>query len=173
MQVGGYKKLEVYRKAHALAVRTHAMTLQLPKFEMYEEGSQIRRSSKRVSASIVEGYGVRRYKALYLSYLYRALGSADETQEHLELLHETGSLSDAVVFRELQGASRGVSQMLARFIDGVERQHTRPHGPEDLDPEVPTPDDPDAEAAVELRRLNRKSGIGNRESNRKEPRNGN
>ena len=39
------------------------MTLDnLPKFEMYEEGSQIRRSSKAVASNIVEGFG-RRLKA--------------------------------------------------------------------------------------------------------------
>jgi len=42
------------------------MTLnELPKFEMYEEGSQIRRSSKSVRTNIVEGYGRRNYKLDY------------------------------------------------------------------------------------------------------------
>ncbi len=36
----GYKKLKIYRLAHDLAVRVHKMTLDLPKFEMFEEGSQ-------------------------------------------------------------------------------------------------------------------------------------
>jgi len=42
----------------------------LPKFEMYEEGSQIRRSAKSVAANIVEGYGRRRYKQEFIRFLY-------------------------------------------------------------------------------------------------------
>ncbi len=51
MTHGGYHNLEVYTLSHALAVRIHKASLSLPKFELYEEGAQIRRSSKRVSAS--------------------------------------------------------------------------------------------------------------------------
>ena len=65
----GYTKLEIYHLSHALGVRVHEMTLQLPKFEMYEEGSQIRRSAKSVSTNIVEGFALRKYKNEYIHYL--------------------------------------------------------------------------------------------------------
>ncbi len=68
---------------------------ELPRFELYEEGSQIRRSSKSVVANIVEGYGRRRYKSEYIRFLIFALASCDETREHLEILRETGSLGNA------------------------------------------------------------------------------
>ena len=55
MKAQSYKDLDVFRLAKDLAVRTHKITLNgLPKFEMYEEGSQIRRSSKSIVANIVE-----------------------------------------------------------------------------------------------------------------------
>lgn len=58
-----YKKLEIWQIANDLVIKIHRMTLnELPKFEMYEEGSQIRRSSKSVKSLIVEGYGRRAYK---------------------------------------------------------------------------------------------------------------
>ena len=58
-----YRDLEIWRLARQVAIAVHRMTLQnLPKFEMYEEASQIRRSAKSISANIVEGYGRRRYK---------------------------------------------------------------------------------------------------------------
>jgi len=59
------------------------MSLSLPKFEMYEEGSQIRRSSKSVSNNIVEGFGRRKYKQEFIRFLTFSLGSCDETIEHL------------------------------------------------------------------------------------------
>jgi len=86
-----HESLEVYRLAHALALRAHALSLKLPKFETYEEGSQLRRSTKSVSSQIVEGHALRQYKAEYLHYLSRAYGSAEETIEHLRYLLETGS----------------------------------------------------------------------------------
>lgn len=57
-----YKELEIFQMAHHLLVRVHKMTLEkLPKFEMYEEGSQIRQSSKSIKINIVEGFGRKRY----------------------------------------------------------------------------------------------------------------
>jgi len=89
-----HQKLEVYRLAHALGIRVHTLSLKLPKFELYEEGSQVRRSAKSVSAQIVEGHALRQYKAEYVHYLARAYGSAEETIEHLTYLCETGSAVD-------------------------------------------------------------------------------
>lgn len=57
-----YRGLEIYNLAFKLAIEIHNMTMTLPKFELYEEGSQIRRSSKSVTSNIVEGYGKRQYK---------------------------------------------------------------------------------------------------------------
>jgi four helix bundle protein len=48
-----YKKLEIWQLARELVIDIHKMSLQLPKFEMYGEGSQIRRSSKSVKSNIV------------------------------------------------------------------------------------------------------------------------
>lgn len=70
------------------------MTMNLPKFELYEVGSQIRRSSKSIRSTIVEGYGRRRYKADFIRFLVYAHSSTDETRDHLETLYETKSLTD-------------------------------------------------------------------------------
>jgi len=120
---GGYHSLEVCQAAHALGVRIHAMTLKLPKFEIYEEGSQIRRSGKSIASLIVEGYAQRKDKAQFLLYLYKALGSADETQEHLRHLIETGSLQDKAEGEALRTAAGDVSRKLVHFIKGIEREH--------------------------------------------------
>ena len=100
--VTGYEKLEIYRLARELAIRVHKMSLSLPKFEMYEEGGQIRRSAKSVGANIVEGYCLRRHKNEYLQYLHRALGSSQETRYHLGILFDTHSLTDQVVYDDLR-----------------------------------------------------------------------
>ena len=89
----GYRDLDIWKLARQVAIAVHRMTLQnLPKFEMYEEASQIRRSAKSISANIVEGYGRRRYKQEFIRFLVFAHASCDETIDHLEVLFETGSL---------------------------------------------------------------------------------
>ncbi len=152
------RKLEVYRRAHELALRVHRMSLTLPSFERYEEASQIRRSSKSVSVNIVEGHSNRRYKSLYLSYLYRSLGSCDETQEHLLYLRETGSLKDERLGVELSAEYEGLSKQLFRFIEGVERLHVTSRASEP-EPEPPVDVDPDDLAARQLNRRRPQSAI--------------
>ncbi len=119
-------KLEIYHLAHDWGVRVHRMTLGLPSFERFEEGAQSRRSAKRVSACIVEGHTLRKYKGLYLNFLYRALASSDETQEHLKYLFDTGSLTDEKLYRELMDAYRLISKKTFRFISTVEKDYEKP-----------------------------------------------
>lgn len=89
-----YENSALYQLAKQMAVELHKITLnELPKFEMYEQGSQIRRSSKSIVANFVEGYGRRYYPGEYIKFLTYTLASCDETKAHLELLHETNSLN--------------------------------------------------------------------------------
>ena len=44
-----YKDLEIYNLSHGLAVRVRGVTLKLPKYELFEEGGQARRTSKGIS----------------------------------------------------------------------------------------------------------------------------
>lgn len=123
---GGYGNLEVYRQAHELAVRVHRTTMDLPRFEMFEEGGQIRRSAKSVAAQIVEGYCLRKNKGEFLQYINRAYASAHETLEHLELLVETGSLADDAEYRSLQEGYDLLCRQLLRFMEAVVHGHALP-----------------------------------------------
>ena len=118
-----YKQLKVYQDAKKLAVSIHRMTLnEWPRFEMYEEGQQIRRSAKSVAANIVEGYGRRRYKNQFILYLTYAIASLDETKCHLEILLDTGSLAQNR-FSSLYPQSEDLGRRLYRFRESVIRQH--------------------------------------------------
>ncbi|MBN2773150.1 MAG: four helix bundle protein [Prolixibacteraceae bacterium] len=65
-----YKKLEIWQLAKEIAIEVHKMTItELPKFEMFETGQQIRRSAKSTRTNIVEGYGRKRYQAEYYKFL--------------------------------------------------------------------------------------------------------
>jgi four helix bundle protein len=119
-----YKNLEIWQLARELVIDIHAMTLnRLPKFEMFEEGAQIRRSSKSVKSSIVEGYGRRRYKQEFVRFLTYAIGSNDETIDHLETLFETGSLTDGDLYKALNERLDKLGRKLNLFIKSVSKSH--------------------------------------------------
>jgi len=119
-----HERLEVYGIAHALGLRVHALSLKLPKHELYEEGSQARRSSKSVSSQIVEGHALRQHKAEYLHYLARSYGSAEETVEHLHYLVETGSASRVEEeCRSLVREYMVLCRKLFNYMQSVEKEH--------------------------------------------------
>ena len=116
-----YKDLDIYQLAHSLAIDVHLMTkAELPSFEMYEEGSQIRRSAKAISATIVEGFGRKLYQQEFIRYLTYAIASCDETREHLELLFETGSLKQQDKFTKLLKQYEELGRKLYRFREAVQ-----------------------------------------------------
>jgi len=119
-----YRTMEVWQLARRSVIELHAATLnRLPKFEMFEEGGQLRRSSKSIKSNIVEGYGRRRYKQEFVRFLTYALASCDETTDHLENLFETGSLSDKALYGELHGNLDELGRKLNAFLQSVERGH--------------------------------------------------
>ena len=115
-----YKDLEIYQEAKKLAIEIHGITLHLPKFELYEEGSQIRRSSKAVASAIVEGYARRRYKAEFIRYLICAQAECDETLLHLEFLIEGKSMQDELKSGELRARYDSLSKRINKFTQWVE-----------------------------------------------------
>lgn len=120
-----YKDLRIWQISRELVMEIHKMTLSLPKFEMYEEGSQIRRSIKSVKTNIVEGYGRRKYKQEYVRYIVFALSSNDETIDHLETLYETQSLTDTDVYADLHAKLLDLGIKLNNFLKSVEQQHNQ------------------------------------------------
>ncbi len=119
-----YRNLEIWQLARTLVVDVHQMTLKkLPKFEMFEEGSQIRRSVKSIKSTIVEGYGRRRYKQEFIKFLTYSLASCDETVDHLETLFETESLADRKLYDDLHARLETLGKKLNLFTQSVERSH--------------------------------------------------
>ncbi|MFP4025296.1 MAG: four helix bundle protein [Thiohalospira sp.] len=83
-----YRDLEIYKTAYKLALEVHKMSLTLPKYEIYEQGSQVRRSSKSVKDTIVEGYGRRRYKDDFIRFLIYSQSSCDEAISQLNMISD-------------------------------------------------------------------------------------
>jgi four helix bundle protein len=122
-----YKNLEIWQMAKSLSIDIHRMTLTLPKFEQFEEAQQIRRSSKSVRSTIVEGYGRRYYKAEYIKFLIYALSSNDETIDHLETLYECESLTNKATFEDLHKRLQILGRKINNFLKTVASSHERPN----------------------------------------------
>ena len=86
--MSSYKDLEIYKIAFELAIKVHKYSLELPKFELYEQGSQFRRSSKSVKDQIAEGFGRRRYKADFIKFLIYSQASNDECSGQIDIIIE-------------------------------------------------------------------------------------
>ena len=110
-----YRDLEVYKQSFQLFLRTHRFTVDLPKFEKYELGSQLRRSADSVNSNIVEGYGRKRYKREFIRFLTFSLASNDETVNHLKKIsHLYPNLAPEAI--ELHDAYDELGKRLNRFI---------------------------------------------------------
>ena len=115
-----YRDLEIYKESKRLAIEIHKMSLLPPKFEQFEEGGQVRRSSKSVTSMIVEGYGRRRYKADFVKYLVYGQSECDETIVHLDFLFETQSLKDKDCYQKFHDEYDFLSKKINKFIQWVE-----------------------------------------------------
>lgn len=83
-----YKDLEIYQLAYKLAIEVHHLSLSLPKYELFEQGSQVRRSSKSIKDNIAEGFGRRRYKDEFIRFLIFSQSSCDETISQLNMISD-------------------------------------------------------------------------------------
>lgn len=116
MEKKSYKDLEIYKELKRLAIEIHKMSMSLPKFELFEEGGQIRRSSKSVTSLVVEGYSRRRYKADFIKYLVYSHAECDETITHLDFLFETESLKNEDLYKVLKAEYEILSRKINSYI---------------------------------------------------------
>ncbi|MGC1389553.1 MAG: four helix bundle protein [Bacteroidales bacterium] len=116
--MSGFKDLEIYNLSYKLAIKVHRESLKLPSFELYEQGSQIRRSSKGVKDSISEGYGRRKYKADYVKFLTYSIASCDETINHIITINEL--YPELTSFRELEDEYDKLGRKINNYLQYVE-----------------------------------------------------
>jgi four helix bundle protein len=91
-RIRSFEDLEVYQLAFALHLEVSALTLGFPHYEMYELGSQLRRSSNSIAANIAEGWNDR-HRNMYLQGINRAIGELRETRHHLSVAYRKHHLS--------------------------------------------------------------------------------
>lgn len=81
-----YSKLRIYRLAKRLRNELHQELKLIPFGWKIGAVDQAKRSSSSAVSNIAEGQGNRFYTKKYIHYLNIALGSSDETQNHIDEL---------------------------------------------------------------------------------------
>jgi four helix bundle protein len=113
-----FQKLEVWKKAHELALAVYRLTANFPSHERYRLSSQLQRASASIGANLAEGCG-RETDADYKRFVQMASGSACEVEYHLILARDL-SLIDVVAYDELNAEVNEVKRMLCgltRFLE--------------------------------------------------------
>ena len=94
MMIKSYSDLRIYQTSYELGKIIHHKTLQFPKHEQYELGSQLRRSAISIPLNIAEGYGKKESAADFKRFLLVALGSCNEVQVLLDFAKDFGYISN-------------------------------------------------------------------------------
>lgn len=118
--IKSFEDLEVYQKLCELHLEICKLTLSFPRFELYELGSQIRRSSNSISANIAKGWN-NRHINIYLEGINRSLGELQETKHHLYMAFRKDYLNETVYneildkYNECGKMLKGLQQSLLRW----------------------------------------------------------
>ena len=92
-RIRNYDDLDVYQKLCKLHLEISNISISFPNYELYELGSQLRRSSNGIPANLAEGWN-NKHINVYLEGINRALGELRETQHHLYIAHCKKYVSD-------------------------------------------------------------------------------
>jgi len=122
-----FKKLEVWRKAHALALYAHRVALAIRGSQYASLRSQIIRASMSIPANIVEGRE-QRSEAEFSRFLRYALSSTSELEYHLIIARDIQVMASED-FINLVAQVKEVRMMLFGLLKRLDVQNTRPANP--------------------------------------------
>ncbi len=86
--IKSYRDLKVYQASYSLAKDVFQLTKAFPKEELYSLTDQVRRSSRSITANIVEGWSKRKYESVFKRHLVDSMGSCDETKLWLDVARD-------------------------------------------------------------------------------------
>jgi four helix bundle protein len=119
-EIRSFEDLEVYWKLCELHLQLNEISLKFPKFELFELGSQIRRSSNSIPANIAEGWN-NRHINIYLEGINRAQAELQETKHHLYMAYRKKYLPEKIYreyfekYSECGRMLRGLEQSLLKW----------------------------------------------------------
>lgn len=119
-EIRSFEDLDVYRKLCELNLEISELSLGFSKFELYELGSQIRRSSNSIASNLAEGWNNKQIN-IYLEGINRAQSELQETKHHLYMAYRKKYLNEETYqeyfdkYCECGKMLRGLEQSLLKW----------------------------------------------------------
>ncbi len=117
-KIESVEELDVFKKAHQIALKTYKISKKFPAYEKFGLVSQMRRAAASIATNLIEG-GYRLNRAEYRQFVGIARGSSGELKYHILLAKDLGYLLEndyAVLRAELDEISKmlmGLAKSLA------------------------------------------------------------
>ena len=112
------QNLDVFKKSHALVLKTYEETKKFPDEEKYGLVSQMRRTAYSIPMNIIEGAG-RRSKKEFLHFISICSGSCEEMKYQLLLSKDLSYISEDL-YNTLLNEYIVVSKMLYKLSKSIE-----------------------------------------------------
>ena len=125
--VSDYRKLIVWRKAHALALNVHRIAVKLRGADHATLRSQMMRAAMSIPTNIVEGTGQQSRKD-FARFIRFSLNSTSELEYHLTVARDTKAIK-ANDFESLNAQTIEVRKMLHGLLKRVMADVTTPQRP--------------------------------------------
>ncbi len=122
MLVKQVSDLWIYSRSRELGRVLFGMVDRIYQKDKIAEISQILRSSSSISSNIAEGFSNRFYAKKFILYLNIALGSSDETQNHLRILINKNYISSQQGLEILRNY-KNLSVRILNFINYIQKKH--------------------------------------------------
>ncbi len=107
--------LVVYRKAYAISLEVHRISLEMPRHEQFALADQMRRASKGICANLAEGFGKQSIsRSEFKRFIAMAIGSADEMRLWSNYCKDLGYVTEAKAT-----AWRKEYQDIAKMLTGL------------------------------------------------------
>ena len=117
-----FEDLEVFRRAYALSLEVHRVSLDFPRIEQFALADQMRRASKSICANIAEGFGKQRQsRSEFHRFVLMASGSADEMQVWTLYARDLG-----YIVKDVAERWQGEYREIARMLQGLSRRSSDP-----------------------------------------------
>ena len=111
--------LEVWQRAHHLALEIYGLTKTFPKEELYGITNQLRRASSSITANLAEGFARYHFKDKNKFY-YNSRGSVAEVQNFLLLSKDLNYLETSTSYKLIEEYET-VSKLLNGLIKSLNK----------------------------------------------------
>jgi four helix bundle protein len=125
--VSDYRKLIVWRKAHALALNVHRIAVRLRGADHATLRSQMMRAAMSIPTNIVEGTGQQSRKD-FARFIRFSLNSTSELEYHLTVARDTNAI-EANDFDSLNAQTIEIRKMLHGLLKRVMADVKTPQHP--------------------------------------------